>query len=250
MTRQDSRPKECWPNWHYPHCTGLVYIECHMHSIFIVHDMKWHEITLLVYRIALKHLKSAMWFVFKLSNPMRLNTAGARKFQVYSSILQTPVWSKLHISSHRRKILWIDKQRGRSSIKVAKWYQRFWVVSFCYHHLFLRLTDTTKDRNYVWAMSHEFTWETQGSPKGHQQIWEGPCVCTKMTQGNFFGPSLKMEITDAQTGTVWHNLLFGFIWEGHVADLMVVRIPKMFIAYMFPIAGVLIWLTCLCKPQF
>jgi hypothetical protein len=129
-----------------------------------------------------------------------------------SSILQTPVWSKLHISSHRRMILWIDKQRGRSSIKVAKWYQSFWVVSFCYHHhhhLFLRLTDTTKDRNYVWAMSHEFTWETQGSLKGHQQIWEGPCVCIKMMQGNFFGPSLKMEITDAQTGTVWHNLLFG-----------------------------------------
>ena len=114
-----------------------------------------------------------------------------------SSILQTPVWSKLHISSHRRKILWIDKQRGRSSIKVAKWYQSFWVVSFCYHHhhhLFLRLTDTTKDRNYVWAMSHEFTWQTQGSRKGHQQIWEGPCVCIKMTQGNFLGHRLKWRL--------------------------------------------------------
>ena len=70
-----------------------------------------------------------------------------------------------------------------ASKKVAKWYQSFWVVSVCYYHPLVRLTDTTKDRKYVWAMSHDFTWESQGSCKGHQQIWGGPCVCTKMTYG-------------------------------------------------------------------
>ena len=133
-----------------------------------------------------------MWFVFKLSNPMRLNTAGARKFQVvqfyrprFGLNFTFPLTEERYCESTSKGVEVASKY-----IKVAKWYQSFWVVSFCYHHLFLRLTDTTKDRNYVWAMSHEFTWETQGSRKGHQQIWEGPCVCTKMTQddaGQFFG---------------------------------------------------------------